>query len=157
MFEAEKRAGDIAEENFRNLFESKGYTVNKTNFQDDVYNHFDFIVEKDGVVKKFEVKAAKKDDRNDNKASFEMTWIELKGIKGYSGWVYGQADYFAFEQKEGFIISKRKDIVDLILQKLVDNNFERGKGMYQIYGREGREDIIVKILFKDLENKRIVK
>jgi hypothetical protein len=157
MFEAEKRAGELAEEKFVQLFKNNGFTVNKTDYKDDKYNHFDYTVEKDGDIKKIEVKAAKKDDRNDAKPSFEITWIELKGIKGYSGWLYGKADYFAFEQKDGFILSTRKDIVELILRKLVDNNFERGKSVYQIYNREGREDILVKILFDDLENKIYVK
>lgn len=67
------------------------------------------------------------------------------------GWLYGKADYIAFETLTNWLVVRRKDIINLIDLKVVDRTISKSKDFYTCYQRDGRQDIIVKIPTSDLE------
>jgi hypothetical protein len=50
-----------------------------------------------------------------------------------------------------------EDLLNLVNLKLKENNFQKGKGVYQIYQRDGRQDKITMVPFEDIEKINNVK
>lgn len=147
----EIKYGKDSEKRFIEFMQSNGCEVTKSSTHDDIYSHFDYYVKKGNHTYKFEVKGKKKNRRSDQKQSDDITWIELKGITGHNGWVFGQSDYIAFEHNNGFLLVKREKVVEIVFKKLIQNGFKEGRDMYQLYNRNGRDDLIVKIKMSDLK------
>jgi len=129
---------------------SKLFNSNKIIFsskKDDINGHWD--VEIDGY--KYDVKGVKKINRNDDFFNEFYHYIELKNVNGKLGWLYGEADYFAFQTFKYFIIvSKVK------LQNFIKNNIKKtyvktpDKSLYCLYKRKDRKDVITMITTIDL-------
>ncbi len=146
--------GDQAEELFLKLISSKGYSYKKSSKSEDINEHWDYLIEKDGKSWKVEVKAMKRIQRTDNDVQDEWIWIELHGVRpNERGWLYGsKADIIAFEMKDSFIIVRREHLIELV-ERIVDfdsqANFTR-EAKYKIYQRPGRPDKITLIESKHL-------
>jgi hypothetical protein len=90
--------------------------------------------------------------------------LELKGISGYAGWLYGEADYIAFEKdRGGFAVFNRGDLADLIETDFLSDGgtylthppylwgnlqLTRDKPRYgyavnNFYGRPNRKDVFI--------------
>ena len=72
-------------------------------------------------------------------------------VKGKPGWVKGKADYIVFERTDHWLLVQRQELLNHVESKLKEKNFEKGKGIYQIYQREGRLDKITMVPFQDME------
>ncbi len=77
-------------------------------------------------------------------------WVELKNVDGKLSWLYGKADYFAFETLAYWIILDK-----LKLQKFIENACKgkevgKSKDPYELYQRDNRKDVIVKVKTLDL-------
>lgn len=132
------------------------FTIEKTSFNDDVRNHIDFILKYGNKVRSFDVKARKKVNRKDKKATDDLNWIELKNVRGCDGWLYGKATHIAFETNQGFMLVKRKRLIELIEEKCQDTTIYpseqyKTKEIYKKYNRAGRKDIIVLVPNSDIE------
>ena len=141
--------GESAQFKFKELAEAKGWKVTPANEQQDIHEHWDFFIEKDGEQSRVDVKAMKRIRRSDPYPQDKLVWIELHGVRDYDeGWLYGGgADHIAFETKQGFIIVKRQDLIEL-LEKTVDFKDQvssPAKALYKIYQRPGRPDKITMI------------
>lgn len=84
----------------------------------------------------------------------ETIWIEIKNIKGYDGWLYGDCTHFAFERESFFQLVKKFDLINLV-DDLVDREcmVDSPKDcMYKMYSRKkfGRDDLLTKIDPQDL-------
>lgn len=67
--------------------------IEEASKEDDIYRHIDIWV----GANSFDVKAAKKTNRSDLLPNYDIHWIELRNVHGDKGWLFGQADYIAFE------------------------------------------------------------
>lgn len=103
--------GENAQNKFKKMAETKGWTVTDASSQEDIDEHWDFLIKKDDKNTKVDVKAMKRINRNDANLQDEFTWIEIHGVRpNDEGWLYGgKADHLAFETKTGFIIVIRRN------------------------------------------------
>ena len=148
-----KARAKIIEENFaKNLTNPKW-----ANDYQDMHEHWDVEGTLDGKLLKFDVKGMKKVNRWDNKKQDDIAWVEGTNVRGKPGWVKGKADYIVFERLDYWLLVWREDLLNLVNLKLKENNFQKGKGVYQIYQRDGRKDKITMVPFEDIEKINNVK
>jgi hypothetical protein len=118
--------------------------------REEQFRHIDFVSQSLGS---FDVKARKRINRSDKSEQDELIWIEFKNVAGNNGWLYGQADYIAFEQSDHFVVVERKHLVGLAeskcnLKQIVDNS---SKALYHGYSRKDRKDLISIIKMSDIK------
>ena len=123
----------------------------------DMQEHWDVKGTLDNELLKFDVKGMKKVNRWDNKKQDDIAWVEGTNVRGKPGWVKGKADYIVFERTDHWLLVKRQELLDHVTKKLTEKNFEKGKGIYQIYQREGRQDKITMVPFNDMEKLNKIK
>ena len=83
--------------------------------------------------------------------STEYTWVELQNVRGNTGWLFGNADYIAFEQLNHFLIVKKSDLIGFCEKNIKDQFVDRAsQAIYKKYQRKNRQDIISLISLKDL-------
>mgnify|MGYP001809637823 CR=1 FL=1 len=102
-------------------FESKaiehGYAVEHASREDDMKNHFDFVLRKAGkddedLMLKVDVKGMKRIVRSDAFVQDDFFWVELKR----SGWLFGgKADLIAFELRDNhWMLVKREKLAEFV-------------------------------------------
>ena len=151
--------GKRTERRFLDYCENNGFIVRKAETYNDIYQHFDFYVKnKNGVEVRIDVKSEKKLNRWDAKTNKEIQWLELKGVKGHEGWLYGKAHYIAFKYGTVFIIAKTKDLLELTLKlRKLDSNGKPiictsdDKKMYETLQRDDRKDEVVLVKTDDIK------
>lgn len=119
--------------------------------EEDMYQHWDYKVYYKGTSIKIDVKEMKKWDRQDENTDEDLLWIELMNVHGNTGWLYGDADFIAFEQYWEWLIVSRIQLADLISHLVVDTTIYTTKQKYKRYRRKGRKDIVTAILVEDIE------
>ena len=119
--------GLTAEKKFIQIAHSKGYKVCLSNPNQDMNEHWDYELSKDGKSFKVEVKAMKKIKRSDPTPQDKYAWIELHGVREWDeGWLYGgKSDYIAFETRNSFILVGRKRLIDYINTRLSEEIVSR--------------------------------
>ena len=117
----------------------------------DMHEHWDVEGTLDNKLLKFDVKGMKKVNRWDNKKQDDIAWVEGTNVRGKPGWVKGKADYIVFERNEYWLLVNRQELLNHIQDKLKEKGYETGKGIYQIYQREGRLDKITMVPFQNIE------
>jgi len=148
-----KARAKIIEENFaKNLTNPKW-----ANDYQDMHEHWDVEGTLDVKLLKFDVKGMKKVNRWDNKKQDDIAWVEGTNVRGKPGWVKGKADYIVFERTDHWLLIGRQELLDHVQNKLKEKGYEKGKGVYQIYQREGRLDKITMVPFQDMEQLTNVK
>lgn len=148
-----KAKAKITEENFAKNLKDPVWATDKQ----DMYEHWDVQGTLDGQLLKFDVKGMKKVNRWDNKTQDDITWIEGTNVRGYPGWIKGKADYIVFERLDYWLLVNREELFKFTWSKLEENNFRKGKNIYEVYQREGRLDKITMVPFKDIEKLTNVK
>jgi hypothetical protein len=148
-----KARAKIIEENFAKNLKDPVWATNKQ----DMYEHWDVQGTLGGQLLKFDVKGMKKVNRWDKKSQDDITWIEGTNVKGYPGWIKGKADYIVFERPEYWLLVDREELFKFTWSKLEENNFRKGKNIYEVYQREGRLDKITMVPFEDIEQLTNVK
>jgi hypothetical protein len=143
----------IIEQNFANNLKDPVWA----NDYQDMQEHWDVQGTLDGQLLKFDVKGMKKVNRWDNKQQDDIAWVEGTNVRGKPGWVKGKADYIVFERTDHWLLVQRQELLEHVESKLKENNFQKGKGVYQIYQREGRLDKITMVPFEDIEKINNVK
>ena len=123
----------------------------------DMQEHWDVQGTLDGQLLKFDVKGMKKKNRSDSSFQDDIAWVEGTNVRGKPGWVKGKADYIVFERTDHWLLVQRQELLEHVESKLKENNFQKGKGVYQIYQREGRQDKITMVPFEDIEKINNVK
>ena len=146
------KSGNKAEDKFkRYLQDIKQLKVVKSTEKENIYSHIDYWFWGTNDVKSsVDVKTSDRVTRhlNDN-----MAWIEIQNVNGKKGWVYGDAEFIAFELVCYWLLVPRKKIVDFI-EKYVSDEFVEDKkdALYKKYTRKryGRDDIITIVKIQDL-------
>ena len=131
--------------------------VEKANFNQQINEHWDYRIIGNGENLTVDVKAMKRTGRWDGKQQDKIIWIEFKNINGNDGWIYGKADTICFQCHDGFIFVATKKLAKLC-EKLVGfkkkeitlENSKKKKGMYTLYTRNGRKDILTMITKEDI-------
>lgn len=74
----------------------------------------------------------------------ELIWIELKNVQGKLGWLYGKADYFAFQTFNSWLLCPKEALQDLVA-KIVDKTKQSQPPICTIYQRKNRKDMLTLI------------
>jgi hypothetical protein len=132
--------------------------VHADSYQDRI-EHWDFIIQKNGFPITVEVKGQKRINRHDMHPQCEWIWIELVGITGHNGWLYGKSDVIAFETDYGFLLVNRKKLIEIVDKKVnhkeyVDCSWD---AKYKVYQRFGRDDMLTLINRSDIEEIKHIK
>ena len=155
MFEQSMKEGQESELKFSQLAKLRGFLVEPATGMEQ-FDHIDFHLtseEEDGTMTAMiDVKARKRINRNDDEFDDEWLWIEFKNVRGKQGWIYGVADFIAFEIKDSFILSYRKELCDWCLDHVDIKNIVKNaqEAEYVAYSRKGKQDLIARILTEDV-------
>lgn len=149
--------GSDAEQSFVECLESRGHNCIKSTRCQDMWEHWDFLIDGEHKV---EVKARKKARRHDSSPNDEWIYVEFNNVRGDPGWLYGKANYFAFERPDGFLIVPRVALVEAA-ETLIDAEFTDRPTPYKSYRRHDRPDEHVGVLLisdvLQLPNRLVVK
>jgi hypothetical protein len=102
--------GKAKEEEFKKFFKK----VFDAYVQQDMKEHWDFGV-------RFDVKMIKSVRRHQQKDE-NIHWVELKNVNGEQGWLYGEADFFAFELEDYWVIVSREELARIYRKKMRRKN-----------------------------------
>ena len=127
--------GERAENNFVRIFEIRfGVKPIKSTEYQNKHDHIDYFMEVKNHKASVDVKSWKG----------EQDLIPIEFITyGKLGWLYGKADYIAFEMpdEESFIMVKREDLVEFVKKVCIvyftNSRFEQ---LYNIYVRWKEKD-----------------
>ncbi len=133
--------GKLKEEDFAKLFTSSI----ASNKNEDMYLHWDLKIEA-----KIDVKSLKKQAREDVMYNENFHWIETMNVNGNSGWLYGEADFFAFEAEDYWLIVDKEILQGFVEGKTLNKQIGLSKDPYELYRRKGRNDIVIKVKTLDL-------
>jgi hypothetical protein len=122
--------------NFKNAIEATP--------EEDMKNHVDLK-----VTYRIDIKGLKKKNRSDNETNEMIHWVEFHNVQGKLGWLYGEADYFAFELKEYWLIVDKFKLQDFLHNKVIKEYMPKPE-LYRLYRREGRKDSITLVSSIDL-------
>jgi len=137
-------AGKKTEEHFKELMISRGNKCVKSSYNDDLYKHIDFYVNGYGVDVK-------------GKRRMNSIWLEIVNVKGYNGWLKGEADFIVFDflDLNAYSVFKRKQLLDLVSN--VTETTNNSKDYMKIYGRSewNQKDKLIKCKFEDIKHLEI--
>lgn len=106
----------------------------------DMNEHWDVCV-------KYDVKSIKRKDRGGD-VDENYHWVEIKNVNGDQGWLYGKADYFAFEIEDYWIIVCPDRLKELVSEKCSGTSYS--PSLHRFYTRNGRKDVITMVKSIDL-------
>jgi hypothetical protein len=145
--------GEHAENLFIVLAVRLGWKVSASSRDENINAHWDYLIEKDEATFKVEVKSKKRIQRNEDKSQNDFIWVEIRNVRGETGWLFGQADLIAFEKEKTFLIVKKPDLLKTVNKKvdLVAKVKNPKDAIYKIYKREGRKDKLTLLPMNDIE------
>lgn len=112
----------------------------------DIGNH-----DRDGVMSvTFDVKAQPK-----GLQSHSYRWVETQNVRGDRGWLYGTADFIAFEYGEYWVIVPRTALVHLVETKanplaIENRDWVNNPQPFRIHTRADRKDKVMMVPVVDL-------
>ena len=151
-FEQSLKEGVKGEDAFVLAAKQEHFIVRKSSVKQNIFDHIDFFIRQDRFEFSVDVKARKRINRKDKNFTDESVWIEFKGIKGHKGWLYGKADYIAFERLNDFILIKREELLEFCEENVdLKSKVEfADQALYKGYERRGKKDLIARIKMSDL-------
>lgn len=126
-----------AEKDFQKVL---GNNAIKSSTFNDRTEHWDFEI-------KFDVKKIRSTDEF---GESDYHWIEIMNVNGHKGWLYGKADYIAFETKNYWIIVETNALREFTERVLINSEITFTKEPYRIYRRKDRLDKVVMVPTLDL-------
>ena len=145
--DASWKRGQKVEEMFKDILKQKTDTVRPSNLTEQ-FQHVDYFSEMGSI----DVKARKRVARKDLEVQDDLVWLEFKNVQGNKGWLYGKADWIAFERLKDFVLVKRAELAHLA-ESLCDLERRALKGvdaLYRGYQRKGRKDLLSIIKMTDV-------
>jgi hypothetical protein len=146
--------GENAENLFIVLAVKLGWKVSASSKDENIDEHWDYLIEKESDIFKVEVKSRKRINRKDDGLRSDLTWVEIHGVRPKdAGWLFGKADLIAFEKEASFLIVKRRDLLTIVNKKvnLVAKVRTPQDALYKIYNRAGRKDKLTLLRTEDIE------
>ncbi len=133
--------GKMKEEEFKKLFSK---TI-APSVEEDMHEHWDFKTEI-----KIDVKGMKKKSRSqDAEPDENIHWIELKNVMGRLGWLYGEADFFAFETKKYWVVVDKLKLQQWVAKNIV-KEMKPTPTLNHLYNRATCKDVINLVYIHDL-------
>lgn len=132
-----------SEERFVLVCKSLGYQCIPSNNEDNMKNHIDFIVNRNGEYIGVDVKGIN---------TAECIWVELRNVHGKPGWLYGGADYIAFDMNDmkGFAVVRRDELAEQVSHVTKCEFVSKHEARHKLYTREGRYDVITQMVWNDV-------
>jgi len=134
-----------SEDKFVSACIAKGYETKKSTRDEDIHLHIDYYVTRKGR------KTVSVDVKGGNHPN--VIWVEFKNVRGNDGWMYGKADWIAFELPEvgGFAMVQRKELVALA-EEIVEPVFvDKKEADRKYYQRKDRLDVISRLWLSDIQ------
>lgn len=125
---------------------NKKYKTRRASRDEDIYDHIDVWVERnDGNEVGVDVKGGNHP---------KTIWVEFKNVRGDKGWVYGKADFIAFDMPEegGFSVVRREELKDYVEQNVTKEFVTKDKAYKKFYQRKDRKDIITLLHLPDIKS-----
>ena len=141
------KRGQGVEAMFAKLLNERAIEAREADLREQ-FSHVDYVTD----FGKIDVKARKRVARKDDDVQDELVWLEFKNVQGKFGWLYGKADWIAFEREDDFVLVKRSDLA-LMGEKLcaVGDRVSTGKdALYKGYQRRGRKDLLSIVKMSDV-------
>ena len=145
--------GEHAENLFILLAVKLGWRISTSTQEENIHDHWDYLIEKDDKQYKVEVKSKKRISRSDANEQNNFVWVEIQNVRGETGWLFGKADLIAFEQEKTFLFVKKPDLLKTVNKKvdLVAKVKNPKDAVYKIYKREGRKDKLTLLPMNNIE------
>ena len=141
------KRGQGVEAMFAKLLNKRTTDVRAADLKEQ-FSHVDYFSD----FGKIDVKARKRVARSDDNTQDDLVWLEFKNVQGKLGWLYGEADWIAFERNDDFVIVKRSSLA-MMAEKLcaVGDRVAVGKdALYKGYQRSGRKDLLSIVKMSDV-------
>lgn len=147
---ATDRMGSHAELLFQRVCETHGMSVRPATRFENVVRHFDFVVSPWTLFPlpsrsaRVEVKSIKC-PRRGGTPDPTLIYVELRGVLGHKGWVFGDADLVAFEQpNDSFLIVKREELAQLANDMHPTAQMATRSGVKgTLWSRPDRDDLVL--------------
>lgn len=152
-----KAIGKYAEENFFNkCVKYKNIRIRCATKYEEIFYHYDYVIEviNNNIPSYFrvEVKAMKSKKRG-QKQDPSIIFLEYKNISGGDGWIYGEADYIAFEQQLYFLLIPREKLQEFAdIKKINMKKSEKSGEINTLYSRKNRSDLVGCFSLNDIIN-----
>lgn len=128
------------------MFASMFNNIVASTEEEDIKEHWDVKLEI-----KVDVKSLKRINRVDIETNEFYHFIELKNVHGKLGWLYGNADYFAFETNQYWVIVNKEVLQRFIAMKVAKKKVTSvDESLYCLYTRDKRKDVITMVKTIDL-------
>jgi hypothetical protein len=137
----------------------RGYETKVASAQQNMYDHIDLILTKEGETFTVDIKARR--TGTDKSKGFDDLWtvVEFKNTMGDSGWLYSKANYIVFEREKDFVFADTKELINMCedVVDITDRVSSFRDANYKVWGRsyQGKKDLISRIeMYKiiDLKN-----
>ena len=140
-----KKIGDDTEDLFVSACTKLVYACTKTNASTDIFDHIDFYIDRPSGRTSVDVKG---------KNTIDSIWVEFKNVRGKNGWLYGKAQYIAFDMPElnGFVMVGRNELKDRCEQIIEKVFVSKNEAIRKLYTRDGRMDVIAQIQLNDIND-----
>jgi len=140
-----RKEGTRSEDKFVAACIQRGYKTKKSSREEDIHLHIDYYVTR-GSRSTVSV-----DVKGGNHP--KVIWVEFKNVRGNDGWMYGKADWIAFELPEvcGFVMVLREELA-LLAESIVEPVFvDKKDADRKYYQRKDRLDVISRLWLDDLK------
>jgi len=137
--------GDITAQRFVEACQAIGYSCEKSDRNTDIYDHIDYFVTRINGKTSVDVKGGNHPD---------TIWVEFKNVNGDAGWMYGKAEFIAFDMPElgGFVMVRTSELRTLC-EKIVEPVFvTKQEATRKFYQRAGRQDVISRLQLADIKS-----
>ena len=140
------RRGTAVENLFVDEAIRRGYETKVASAQQNMYDHIDLILTKEGETFTVDIKARR--TGTDKSKGFDDLWtvVEFKNTMGDSGWLYSKANYIVFEREKDFVFADTKELINMC-ENVVDirdrvSSFREAN--YKVWGGsyQGKKDLI---------------
>lgn len=143
--------GTKAENSFVEYASTKGWKVSAATKYEDTREHIDYILTKDDVVLKVDVKSEKRVSRKDNETQTDFIWIEFCNGAGEVGWLFGKATHIAFQEGEEYLVVPREKLQERVDSLVTGSKAYRASdALYKLYTRFGRQDLLTMLKRSDI-------
>ena len=139
--------GQNVEKSFGAILKERAIEAREADLKEQ-FSHVDYIT----PIGKIDVKARKRVSRSDSSVQDELVWLEFKNVQGKVGWLYGEADWIAFERQDDFILVRRHDLATLAetLCRINERAALSRDALYKGYQRRGRKDLLSVVKMSDI-------
>lgn len=140
-----RKEGTRSEDKFVAACKARGYQTTKSSRDEDIHLHIDYYVMRNGR------KTVSVDVKGGNHPN--VIWVEFKNVRGNAGWMYGKADWIAFEIAEvgGFAMVLRSELAKLAEQIVEPVFVDKKEADRKYYQRKDRQDVISRLWLSDIQ------